>query len=380
MRTILLTTVVAALLVVPQAGGASPSGWTVQPVPSPAGVRDASLQSLSCVSADNCTAVGGADAGILTEHWNGTAWHVVPAPEPGSGGDQLGSVSCVGTHFCLAVGFQVPELDGPVNPLVERYNGHSWTVVPGLNPGPGYIDLEAVTCTAVDSCDVTGGTATSFFERPYAVHWNGTTWSNQNPPDPIARNDSELTAISCRAARRCTSVGTDLHAWGDEVGFTEEAVFAMRWNGKRWAEQAQANPTGEDLNDDLAVSCDAVQSCQSVGFWETSDGVLQTLAEHWDGSAWTQTDTPNPTSGGAQLDGVSCPTSACQAVGFASSTAATTPLADLWNGTSWSAEAQPALSQPATLRSVSCWSADGCLAVGTTGTDFNLPFSERYTG
>ena len=50
---------------------ASPS-----PNPAPRSSHYDAFFAVSCVSADNCTAVGRANSDLLAEHWNGTQWQV----------------------------------------------------------------------------------------------------------------------------------------------------------------------------------------------------------------------------------------------------------------------------------------------------------------
>jgi hypothetical protein len=73
-------------------------------------------------------------------------------------------------------------------------------------------------------------------------------------------------------------------------------------------------------NDTLtSVSCASSGACTAVGYYATSSGREMTLAEAWDGSAWTAQATPNPsTTLSSVLTGVSCAASACAAVGYSS--------------------------------------------------------------
>lgn len=75
-------------------------------------VINASLSSVSCTAASDCIAVGAVQemrSGSfqffpLAEHWNGSAWTVLPAPAPRhpGGGDLLSSVSCTSSTSCMA--------------------------------------------------------------------------------------------------------------------------------------------------------------------------------------------------------------------------------------------------------------------------------------
>ncbi len=78
---------------------AGPSGRT----------RITELNDVSCATATSCTAAGDYDyypapAGPLVEVWNGRSWSVTPAPRPSGGYGQLFGVSCTSATVCTAVG------------------------------------------------------------------------------------------------------------------------------------------------------------------------------------------------------------------------------------------------------------------------------------
>ena len=76
-------------------------------------------------------------------------------------------------------------------------------------------------------------------------------------------------------------------------------------------------PTGALATQLTAVSCTSANACTAVGWYTNSGGVTVTLAERWNGSAWSIQTTPNPPGATTALfEGVSCPTTtACTAVG-----------------------------------------------------------------
>src|SRR5439155_10539916 len=134
-----------------------------------------------------------------------------------------------------------------------------------------------------------------------------------------------------------------------------------------------------------AISCSAASACTAVGSYRNLHGTPVTLAEHWDGSAWTLQATPNPAGATeAALASVSCPSStACIAVGHATVGGALTALAVRWNGSAWSLLIVPSPGgKNAELLSVSCHSATQCTAVGDyyTSADASLTLAERWDG
>jgi hypothetical protein len=117
------------------------------------------------------------------------------------------------------------------------------------------------------------------------------------------------------------------------------------------------------------VSCTSSTACTAVGNYFNSAGARVTLAELWDGTSWTAQSTPNPadaTSSG--LAGVSCTSiMACTAVGqYFNSAGVGVTLTELWDGTNWTVPStpNPANAKESALSGVSCTSSTACTAVG----------------
>jgi len=132
-------------------------------VPQPFGSLASDLDGVSCVSNRFCVAVGSYVAGqtrSLSELWNGSVWSLVPSPK--LGGPQysgsLSSVSCVSTQDCAAVGskygargFQFPTT------VAESWNGTSWIIQSSANsPGAAYTYLDGVSCLQSGRCFAVG--------------------------------------------------------------------------------------------------------------------------------------------------------------------------------------------------------------------------------
>ena len=100
---------------------------------------------------------------------------------------------------------------------------------------------------------------------------------------------------------------------------------------------------------------------------DAAPSTSQTLAESWNGIAWTLQPTPSP-NGGSELDVVSCPaTTNCAAVGDEGGASAT--LTEAWNGAKWTVVPSPSPGLAKNIvDGVSCASATGCLAVGLADT------------
>ena len=158
----------------------------------------------------------------LTEHWNGTAWSVVDAPDVAARDgvepwDVLTSIAAINTDDVWAVGVtEWPLTYGAGNfvaaqPLVEHWNGTYWAIVdvPDPEPAPpdwalaqagtppatgatiGSVALLGVAAGSADDVWLVGGYEADMGVQTYAPspwetlteHWNGTSWSAVPAPD-----------------------------------------------------------------------------------------------------------------------------------------------------------------------------------------------------
>jgi hypothetical protein len=319
-------------LAVSSDGGA----WAVQATPSPAGAVPSTLASVSCGARTACTAVGyfrnsNVNSLTLAESWNGTAWAVQRTPDPPFSHSSLVSVSCVSASFCMAVGSAYDKRSASFA-LAESWNGTAWAIQP-TPPLPASGELKGVSCTSATACITVGAYRdSSGNDVPLAESWNGTTWTIEPVPSPTGGNSLDMRSVSCASPSACTAVGVY-----DITGGS--AALAERWNGTTWA--VQAMPAGEDIL--FGVSCATPTTCTAVGETYTFEHVGP-LAEEWRNGTWHVDKTPPLPSFLTTLSGVACRSaSACAAVGgYINSAGEGVPLAEAWNGSTWSIQPTPA--------------------------------------
>jgi hypothetical protein len=188
-------------------------------------------------------------------------------------------------------------------------------------------------------------------------------------PNPPGSTASLLGAVSCPRAKSCTAVGEYFNTGGTEL------TLAEHWNGSAFVIQSTPNPAGAADSLLRGVSCASVRACVAVGTEVTSGGAILPLAERWNGRSWTLI----PPAPGGPLAAVSCSSaSACTAVGGSGS-----PLAERWNGSTWTIQPIPPLSGATStaLNGVSCPSATACLAVGHwVNGGHTMTLAERWNG
>lgn len=296
------------------------------------GPKYSGLDAISCPDASYCMAVGYARYGPLAETWNGTAWSRVKSPHPaGSQSSELLSVSCPTSSDCSAVGVYQNDSSTSLT-LAEQWNGESWTLIASPNPsGVTGSELTGVSCAhGTAQCVAVGY---SFGRKgnshTLAESWNGAAWSLVASPNDSQGSENELLSVSCVSATDCTAVGDYTNLSADLVAVIET------WNGTSWSLVPGAQPDGELVN----IDCVRASMCMAVGF---SSG---TFTDRWNGKSWTVVPSPNQKgSSSSVLDGVSCAKRrSCDAVGYDTGKASDTTytLAETWNGSAWSLVPSP---------------------------------------
>jgi len=185
-----------------------------------------------------------------------------------------------------------------------------------------------------------------------------TRWSIQTTPHPTGSEASELGGVSCTSASACTVVGLNDEALGYKS-------LAERWNGTAWSIQTTPSPQGY-VSKLQGVSCSSSTACTAVGWDSYKGGGNSALAEHWNGTEWSLQTIAAPKAEFSELTSVSCTSStACTAVGMYGYPL--TMFAERWNGTEWSIQATPGPTgaKQTRLYGVACTSSSACTAVGT---------------
>jgi hypothetical protein len=310
-------------------GGASAaswngSSWTSLSVPD----SSASLDSVSCVSASACMAVGTAtDDASYSMSWNGSRWQSHRVSQL----DQSAAVSCSAASRCQAVGGYLTSADDQAI-LATAWNGSAWRQRPAqAQPGAS---LQDVSCVSAADCMAVGSTG----RQPLAERWNGRTW--RITPTPIVANGIPEDAVSCRG-RDCLAIGRGL--------------VAEWWNGSRWRLKTVPRPSPFYSGELSDVSCATATYCLVTGFYYTSvQSNSSSFAELWNGTRFRLLTPP-----GGGLNTVSCvSTSFCLAL--------TGTAAEIWNGRAWrtGARLRGSFGYGPGITAVSCASTKACMAVG----------------
>ncbi len=212
--------------------------------------------------------------------------------------------------------------------------------------------------------------------RALAESWNGTSWAIQSNPNNSA-GDNDLIGVACVTSTSCKAVGYFVN------GSSVDRTLAESWNGTAWTLIPSAD-NGSKANYLYDVSCFSSTYCKAVGYYFNASNVEQTLIESWNGSTWSLMTSPNVGTGTNWLRRVTCFSAfSCKAVGDYQSGTVTKTLVESWNGSIWSVMSSQNVGAGSNeLDGVSCFAATSCKAVGTYYNSSNVQrnLAESWNG
>src|SRR5262249_25462160 len=195
------------------------SAWSV--VPSPHFTAGEELNSLKAVSANSIFAVGASLTNLnnrtpLIEHFNGTNWSVVTAPQITGG--ELFDIAIISPADIWAVGDGRGAASAA---LTLHFNGQQWTRVSA--PAASLLAVTALATNNVWAAGVQQGRSTVI------EHWDGTAWKIVTSPN--TGTSSVLNSISAISPTDIWAGGCN--ACGD-VGGSNPALIE-HWDGNSWS-------------------------------------------------------------------------------------------------------------------------------------------------
>ena len=189
------------------------TSWSIVSSPAFASVS-ISNGAISADSATDVWAMGFVATSPTTSqnvslHWDGTNWTQIPAVHLRFGG--VGPVAALSPANVWAVGAGpgVPTKGFSAHPtaVIEHWDGTAWTVVPSPNPNPqGNNGLGAVAAVSANDIWATGHQLLGTFLE----HWNGSKWTIVAPPDGV----SFLAAMAASGSGTVLAVGQGTNGSG----------------------------------------------------------------------------------------------------------------------------------------------------------------------
>jgi hypothetical protein len=284
-------------------------------------------------------------------------------------------------HYRLVASSWVGTTDG----VDQTFRTAGWTIQSTQNPhGSEESDeFTGVSCWSATGCDAVGSNSTAENEIIGLVErWNGTVWEVQSTPKSTGAKEDNLESVSCRSASECEATGYA------EVAEEKHITLAERWNGTAWSVQSTPTTKGENSNL-VGVSCASASECVASGFSQPSSGIYAPLAELWNGREWKILTTATLPKEDEQprFESISCPSAKdCIAVGgFFSTSMGSVPLVESYNGSTWTLQSTPSPegSIGAGLTGVSCSATSACTAMGgyyIVAENAERALIERYNG
>jgi hypothetical protein len=281
--------------------------WSVIDSPNPGLTRN-ELYGVFAIAPNDVWAVGhhfvviGSDNvyQTLVLHWDGTAWAHVPTPNLGTWNNYLRAVTAVSANDVWAVGSYVPSLSSPEQTLMLHWDGATWSAMPGPSPGSSYNILYSVDALASNDVWAVGYYNTANGADTLTLHWTGATW-NLVPSANGTGRFSRLNAVDAIAPNDIWAVGYN----NPDPGGAGNVVLTLvtHWDGSQWTQISSPSPATSSnyLNGVAAVSANDVWA---VGYQKSGTGPIQTLTQHWDGSAWSTVASPNTVTSVNWLTGV----------------------------------------------------------------------------
>jgi hypothetical protein len=194
-----------------------------------------------------------------------------------------------------------------------------------------------------------------------------------NPTLPIVPSPGRPLGVSCATTSSCMAVGLLQSMSGSEI---TDQTLAESWNGTNWSNVPSPNPSASD-SELTNVSCPSTRSCMAVGSFSNYGYDTQPLAESWNGTSWSIVPAPDPTSADFNdnyFEAVSCSSStSCMAVGVMQGAQPGIPaysFIEVWNGRVWSYAPDPVspANSQVFITKVSCSNPSNCMALGSSDT------------
>ena len=190
------------------------TAWSPVTLPLPAGANsNTTLNAISAHGAGDVWIVGtfldsaNGRNETFSEHFNGTAWRVVRMPPVKSPNRnaffQFNAVKANSPSDVWAVGDRgVIDVPSSQKTLIEHFNGTAWSIVP--SPSPGSIDvLSGVTTSNASNnvwavgADVPAGNPAG---QTLTLNWNGTAWNVVASPNTGSTDEVGAVATKPSAA------------------------------------------------------------------------------------------------------------------------------------------------------------------------------------
>lgn len=227
------------------------------------------------------------------------------------------------------------DASGNYRTLIQHWDGTAWTIVPSPNsPGGGRHYLRSVSAVSADDIWAVGYIEAGS-NKPLALHYNGQAWSLVDLPNAT---DVQLFGVVAKASNDVWAVG--------RKNLANNSTRTYHWNGSAWTEDLSGRFGGNNQYSYYGYSFYAVSATGPNDVWAVgtafgSDHYLKTLTAHYDGARWTLVSSPNPGVDNTLRGVVAIAPNDVWAVGHYWNYDRQHSLTMRWNGVAWTVVAAP---------------------------------------
>jgi hypothetical protein len=263
----------------------------------------------------------------LIEHWDGLNWSLVLSPNvPGTHVDKLQGVAARSASEVWAVGSARSFGIETEVTLIERWDGSAWSIVPSPNPGPTGNSLEAVAVIGDNDAWAVGSMySTAVVSLPISMRWDGSVWTAVAVPvPPFCAQRTYLTDVAGARPKLVLATGYCTTTAGDQG-------FVLRWDGRAWS--VAAGPDQIPVQSGLY----GLTFTSGTEAWAVGTAGGQAFILRWDGTAWAAVDAPADAGPDSSLTSIDASRTRLWAVGLGQSSQPPFAgrLTARWDGTAW---------------------------------------------
>jgi len=280
------TVITAAALTVAASGAdaaqaTTAPGWRISALYG----EDSGVGPIAAASASNAWAVENCtrpchtgSGGYTLRHWNGEQWQVVAArPAHEVGGPALLGIAPGATSGPWAI-YSYKNVE---QTAVAHWTGTSWAAPTVLSKKFFFRTGVAASSSAVWAFGLLSGTG-----KPYAIRYNGSSWS------PAPAPGIEVSSASAASPNDIWVTGTVIDA---ATGAWPMVV--SHWNGKKWTTTTLPRvpvPAGNTAQP-LSVVASGARSAWALGFVSVDNRIVPNdglALYHWNGAKWSPVTVP----------------------------------------------------------------------------------------
>ena len=246
----------------------------------------------------------------------GGGWTTNKVQLYGTNDNSVGAVAGSSPTDIWAVGDFLPDTansnqDATLT-FAEHFDGKNWTVVPTPTTGANFTSFYGAAASQGQAWAVGEYLNSGYQDRALIEHWDGSQWSIANIPQPGSVRDMLHSATATSPS--------DVWAVGDQEGANGKfETLAEHWDGSSWRATPTPNP-GSTGNHLYAIDAVSANNVWAAGMQLSTDSPDQGLVEHWDGKKWSVVPMPAPASADlVMLTGISATSSQAWVTGEADS-------------------------------------------------------------